>query len=67
MWPDWGSNLRPLDLQSVTLPTALWSIWICLGLHTPQERILYGVRVAMAGFYFLEELQSVIYFILENE
>ena len=25
MWPHWGSNLRPLDLQSDVLPNALWS------------------------------------------
>ena len=42
-------------------------IYICLVLQTPQERVLYGVRVEMAGKHFLEELQNVIYFMLGNE
>ena len=68
-------NVVTLDLRSVSRESLLRislsisrmkCICICLVLHTPQ--VLYGVRVEMVEkMFLLEELQNVIYFILENE
>ena len=49
MWPDWGSNSRPLDLEQDALPTALYSLIISL--HFADDNQFLNIN--FAGLYFL--------------